>query len=182
MSDLNEFCLKSETVFQGKILEVRLDRVKLENGRTSNREVVLHPGAVGIIPFVSETEIVLVKQYRYPVREELLEIPAGKLDPGESAESCAIRELEEETGYKAKKLNYLGSIYTSPGFSSEIIHIYWAEQLDFTRANPDPDEILETLTIDFEKAVQMCLGNKIKDAKTVVALTKMWLERGRWCD
>lgn len=179
MSELKEFCLKSETVFQGKILEVKLDQVKLKNGRTSSREVVLHPGAVGIIPFVSETEIVLVRQYRYPVQEELLEIPAGKLDPGESAESCAIRELEEETGYKAEKLNYLGSIYTSPGFSSEIIHIYWAEQLDFTRANPDPDEILETVTINFEKAVKMCLDNKIKDAKTVVALIKMWLERGR---
>jgi len=175
---LKEKTLISQTVFTGRIITVKVDRVELVNGRTSSREVVLHPGAVAILPIFENNDIVLVKQFRYPVGEELLEVPAGKLDQGESAEMCALRELREETGLVSRKLSYLGFIYTSPGFSNEKIHLYLAQDLIQLEQQLESDEILETVRLPLEEALKMCKEGKIIDAKTVVLISLLSLKRG----
>ncbi|MEN3008865.1 NUDIX hydrolase [Pseudothermotoga sp.] len=170
MKHLREKTLVSQTVFAGKIITVKVDQVELGNGRTSSREVVLHPGAVAVLPLFESGEVVLVKQFRYPIGEELLEVPAGKLDRDESTDECALRELREETGLLSGKLSYLGFIYTSPGFSSEKIHLYLAEDLMQLEQQLDPDEILETVKLPLNEAVRMCQEGKINDAKTVALI------------
>lgn len=167
---MREKTLVSQTVFAGKIITVKVDQVELGNGRTSSREVVLHPGAVAVLPLFESGEVVLVKQFRYPIGEELLEVPAGKLDRDESTDECALRELREETGLLSGKLSYLGFIYTSPGFSSEKIHLYLAEDLMQLEQQLDPDEILETVKLPLNEAVRMCQEGKINDAKTVALI------------
>ncbi|MCS7174278.1 NUDIX domain-containing protein [Pseudothermotoga sp.] len=167
---MREKTLVSRTVFAGKIITVKVDQVELGNGRTSSREVVLHPGAVAVLPLFESGEVVLVKQFRYPIGEELLEVPAGKLDRDESTDECALRELREETGLLSRKLSYLGFIYTSPGFSSEKIHLYLAEDLMQLEQQLDPDEILETVKLPLNEAVRMCQEGKINDAKTVALI------------
>lgn len=167
---MREKTLVSRTVFAGKIITVKVDQVELGNGRTSSREVVLHPGAVAVLPLFESGEVVLVKQFRYPIGEELLEVPAGKLDRDESTDECALRELREETGLLSRKLSYLGFIYTSPGFSSEKIHLYLAEDLMQLEQQLDPDEILETVKLPLNEAMRMCQEGKINDAKTVALI------------
>ena len=174
---MKETTLKSDVVFKGKILKVKVDRVRLSNGKESTREVVEHPGAVVVIPIV-EGKVIMVEQYRYPIGRILLELPAGKLDPGETPEECARRELEEETGYKAKKMTYLGKIYTSPGFSSEIIHIFLAEDMEKGENRTNEDELLNIVEKNFEDVVKECLSGKIEDAKTIVAILKLWGMKG----
>jgi len=174
---LREITLKSDVVFEGKILKVRVDKVKLPNGKKSVREVVEHPGAVVVIPMIKD-KVIMVKQYRYPIDKILIELPAGKLDDGESPEECAQRELEEETGYKAKKMIYLGKIYTSPGFSNEIIYIFLAEDMEKGERKTDEDELLNVVEKNFEDVVKECLNGEIEDAKTVAAVLKLWVMKG----
>ena len=169
--------IESKRVFEGKMISVRVDRVRLPNGEESTREVVDHPGAVVIVPVLGE-EIIFVEQYRYPIEQELLELPAGKMDPRESPEECAKRELEEETGYQAKKFSYLGKIFTTPGFTTEVIHIFVAEELEETSQNTDPDEFIEVKKIPVEKVLSLLKNAEIEDSKTICALTRYFFVKG----
>jgi len=169
--------IDSRRVFEGKMINVRVDRVRLPDGKESTREVVDHPGAVVIVPVLGE-KILFVEQYRYPIEQVLLELPAGKLDPGESPEECAKRELEEETGYKAKKLSYLGKIFTTPGFTTEVIHIFAAEDLEKTTQNTDPDEFIEVKELHIEEVLSLLRNAEIEDSKTICALTRFFFAKG----
>lgn len=164
-----EKCLESEVLYDGRILRLRRDKVMLSNGATALREVVEHPGAVGIIA-TNQDEVILVRQYRYPVGAELLEIPAGKLEPGESPEECARRELREETGLLASQLEHVCSFHTSPGFSNEVLHLFWASGLTHAWPHPDGDEQLSVERLKLSEARKKILAGEIRDAKTITAL------------
>lgn len=164
---MSEKVLESQQIFKGRILTIKVDQVLLQNGCKSTREVVFHPGAVAVLPILADRSIVLVKQFRYPVGTELLEVPAGKLDENESPEECALRELEEETGYKAQKIEYIGYIFTTPGFSNEKIYLYVAENLIKTEQNLDQDELLKVEILQPQDVLNKCLNGEIVDAKTL---------------
>jgi ADP-ribose pyrophosphatase len=161
---------ESQTIYKGRIINLRLDSVELDNGKTALREIVEHPGAVGIIALKNNKDLILVKQYRKAVEEYLLEIPAGKLERDEDPKDCAARELKEETGYRAASVRYLSSLYTSPGFSNEIMHIFLASGLEYEKTNPDEDEIIHIVELDKSKVLDMALKGEIKDAKTLTAI------------
>ncbi|KAF2960181.1 MULTISPECIES: NUDIX hydrolase [unclassified Thermotoga] len=169
--------IESKRVFEGKMISVRVDHVRLPDGKVSTREVVDHPGAVVIVPVLGE-KILFVEQYRYPIEQVLLELPAGKMDPAESPEECAERELEEETGYRAKKLSYLGKIFTTPGFTTEVIHIFAAEDLEKTTQNTDPDEFIEVKELHIEEVLSLLRNAEIEDSKTICALTRFFFAKG----
>ena len=155
-------------MYEGKLLHVYFDEVEI-SGKTYRREVVSHPGAAAVIPVTENKEILFVKQYRYPVKRELLEIPAGKLDETEDPEHCALRELEEETGYIGN-IRELGYIYTTPGFSDEKIYLYLADHLVYTQQRLDEGEYLEVLKIPVEEVLEMIRNGRISDAKTIAAI------------
>lgn len=170
MNDLVEKFIKSEVVFEGNLLTVRRDTVELPNGKHATRELIQHPGAVAVVPIRNDGKILLVRQFRYPVDQLTLEIPAGKLDPGEEPEACAKRELEEETGYKAKKLRLLSSILTTPGFTNEVIHLYLAEDLVLAEQCPDEDEFIDVEVFTKEEIKKMIENGTICDAKSLLGL------------
>ena len=159
-----------EVVFQGKIIHVRHDYVELENGKVKLREVVVHPGAVVMLA-VHEGYTYMVRQYRYCIGQELLEVPAGKLEKGEDHRDAAIRELKEETGATAGRLEYLGEVFPTPGMYTEVFHMYFADQLDFGEACPDEDEFLNLIKMPFEEAFEMVMRGEIRDAKTQIAIS-----------
>ena len=169
-TDLYEKLTTTKRLFEGKIINLRRDEVLLPNGRTGMREVVEHPGAVAVVPITTEGNIILVRQFRHPIGQVILEVPAGKLDPGEDPADCAGRELAEETGFMANKLRKLTSIYTTPGFSNEIIHLYLAEDLIESDKQPDEDEFIHTEVFTPEQIHQMITSGEICDAKSLVAL------------
>lgn len=165
---LHEKILSEETAYRGKILDVRSLDVELPNGRRSKRDVVRHPGASAVVALTETGKIVLVRQYRTALDRVTVEIPAGKLDPGEDPLDCARRELREETGFTPGRIRYLTSIASSCGFSDEIIHIYLATQLEFEGASPDDDEFVNVDLVPLTELVDAVLDGKIEDAKTVV--------------
>ena len=167
-ADLHEQVLSSETAWSGKIFNVECLEVKLPNGRTSRRDVVRHHGAVAIVALTQTGKIALVRQYRTALDRVTVEIPAGKLEPGEDPLDCAKRELKEETGFVAGRIAYLTTIASSCGFSDELIHLYLATQLSFEGATPDEDEFLNVDLVDVQELVDAVLDGKIEDAKTVV--------------
>ncbi len=163
--------IDGEDVYSGKILKLEVDRVRLPNGHVTIREVVRHPGAVVVVPVLSDGRVVLVRQYRYPVAQVLLELPAGKLDPGEEPAACARRELGEEIGMSAARWASLGSIYTTPGFSDEILHIFLATDLrPLEGVGPDEDEFLDVTMIASDELVEMARKGQVHDAKTLAGL------------
>lgn len=168
LKNLREEKVRQETIFQGRLLQVNRDSVRLPNGVEATREVVIHPGAVAIVALDGE-ELLLVKQYRYPIDQETLEIPAGKLEPGEAPESCAQRELREETGYQGK-LTYLGPFYSTPGFSNEVIHLYSAQDLVWAPLSADEDEFLGVERIPWAEAVRKAQQGEFQDAKTALGI------------
>ncbi|MCL6559444.1 MAG: NUDIX hydrolase [Firmicutes bacterium] len=172
---LREKTLDSKYVYKGKIINVRLDTVLLPDGRTSAREVVEYTGAVVVVAVTREKEVVMVRQYRYPVGRELIEIPAGKIECGENPETTARRELLEEAGCEARSWTYLGRFYSTPGFTSEIMHLFFAQDLIFQRQSPDEDEFVEVVRIPFEEALAMVLRGEICDAKSICGL--LWTSR-----
>ena len=164
--------IDGEVKYSGVIVNVRLDRAELENGKIVRREVVEHPGGVGILPIDDEGNCYMVRQFRYPFSRQLLEIPAGKLEYGEEPLSCAVRELSVETGFAAEELIELGACYTSPGFSSEVLHLYLARGLHAGKAHLDEDEFLNVEKHSLEELLEMADRRELPDAKTVIALLK----------
>ena len=162
--------ISSETVYTGKIIDLKVDTVALDNGGTALREVVNHPGGAAIVATDADLNAYLVWQYRYAFGKEVLEIPAGKIEKGESPFECAKRELEEECGIVAKKYRYLGQIYPSVGFLDEKISLYWGTDLVFTKQNLDPDENIKIEKINMSVINGMLFKNEIFDAKTVISL------------
>ena len=152
--------------FIGRIITVRVDRVLLENGQESEREVVEHKGAVAILPVDAKGNCTLVEQFRKPIEQVLLEVPAGKLDTGETPEACATRELNEETGLITNNLIPLGHIYTTAGFSNERIYLYLALGIEYSTSKPDEDEFLNVVTLKWSELVKLAEENKLDDAKT----------------
>lgn len=161
---------KSELMFDGRILKVYKDQVTLDNGMNVTREVVRHMGAAAVVPLTENGEVILVRQYRYAVGREMLEIPAGLLEPGESMESCAARETEEETGFKPMELTHLFDYYSSPGYCTECVGIFTARNLVPARQHLDPDEDVEVRILPLEEAVEKIRSGEIIDGKTVAAL------------
>lgn len=168
--NLKEKTLSSERVFEGRTINLRLDTVELPNGKKACREIVEHPGAVSIVPILEDGTVILVKQFRAPINRVTLEIPAGKLEPGEAPEHCAARELAEETGYTAGRLEHKGTFYTTPGFSNEIMYLYIATDLMPVDSHPDFDEFLAGEKIKLEKLLKMAEQGEIIDAKTLVGI------------
>ena len=175
--NLLEQKLSREDIFKGRIIDVKLDTVLLPNGKEATREVILHPGGVCIVPITEKGDIVMVRQFRYPYNQVLLEIPAGKLEYGEDPFECGKRELLEEIGAVAESYTSLGKLYPTPAYDSETIHIYMAENLTFSEQNLDEDEFLEVLTVPFDKAVEMIMNGEISDAKTQIGILKANLLR-----
>lgn len=167
---LIEKFVSKKTVWRGRAVNFDVDTVRLPNGKLATREFMSHPGAVGVVPFLDRDTVVMVRQYRHPVREVTWELPAGKLDPGESVLTCLKRELAEETGFTARKFTPLLRYWPTPAFADEILHLYVAEGLKKGAMRTDEDEFLECVTVPFKKAVEMVRRGKIKDSKTVVGL------------
>ncbi len=165
-----EKCLETKTVYDGRLLKVRADRVQLPGGSESTREVVTHPGAVAMVPVTADDQVVLVQQWRYAAGGPLLEIPAGTLEPGEEPVTCAARELAEEIGCRAGRLEPLGSFFVAPGYSSERIHLYLATELQPAEGEPDADEAIEMLLVPLAQAVAMARDGRIEDAKSIIGL------------
>lgn len=165
-----ETTLSTKNIFSGRIINLRQDEVMLPNGRKSTREIVEHPGAVALVAIDKNQEILMVRQYRKAVEKDLLEIPAGKLEKGETKETCAKRELMEETGYFPKDLKYITSFYTSPGFSNEIMHLFFAQKLERKTREADFDEYLKMEKIPFQKAINKIFDGEIMDGKTIIGL------------
>jgi len=162
--------VSSKTLYRGKLLDLRLDEVLLSSGRRVRREIVVHPGASAILPIVEPGKILMVRQYRHPVGEVLLEIPAGTLKPGEDPMACAARELEEETGYRAGKLAHLATIYPAPGYSSETLHIYLARDLRKGVQALEVDESISVIEMSIDQVLEGIRDGGVKDSKTIVAI------------
>lgn len=169
---LEEKTLKSETVYEGLIFNITHDTVLLENEKTAFRDVLWHHGGVCVIPVTDDNDIYLVKQFRYPFSAALLEVPAGKLEKGESHEVCGRRELLEETGFTCEELIYLGEMLPTPAYNSEITHMYLAKGLKFTKQNLDDDEFLDVEKMPLSEAVELVMNGKIRDGKTQIAILK----------
>lgn len=170
--DLNERTVRSETIFDGKIIKVKKDQAELPNGDLASREVVEHPGGVCVLALDEDGSVTLVRQFRYPIQQQLLELPAGKLEYGEDHYAAAVRELSEETGLEAEEWTYLGYFLSSPGFCTEKIHMYLAQKLKRQKQHLDEDEFLDVLVIPFEALVRQVMDNTVTDGKTAAAALK----------
>ncbi|MBF8437537.1 NUDIX hydrolase [Halanaerobiaceae bacterium Z-7014] len=170
MRQLEEKTISSELAFRGNLLKFRIDQVELPDGNQSRREIIEHPGGVTIIPVSPERKIIMVKQYRSAANQVLLELPAGKLDNGENLNDCALRELKEETGYTAGKIRELFTFYTTPGYSTENLHLFLAEDLDYGKQETEDGEFIEVAKIYPERIPDLVLRGKIQDSKTIVGL------------
>jgi ADP-ribose pyrophosphatase len=157
-------------IYEGKIFDVAVERITLPNGATKNREVVRHPGAAAMVPLLEDGKVVLVKQYRHAVGRFIWEIPAGTLELDEDPMTCAQRELIEEIGYEAGRLEKITEILPAPGYTDEHIHIFLATELTVAQQNLEDDEVLDVESLPFEKAVEMILSGEIQDAKSIVGL------------
>jgi ADP-ribose pyrophosphatase len=158
--------------WRGAWLEVATEDVTLPNGKEIELDIVRHPGASAVVPFVSDTEVVLIRQYRYVTGGTLWEIPAGKLDPGESPDACARRELEEEAGFRAGRLESLGGMWCSPGFTDEWISLYAAFDLEPVPQRLQDDEVIELHRMPFRQALELVWSGQLPDAKSALALLK----------
>ncbi|MFZ2324845.1 MAG: NUDIX hydrolase [Ignavibacteriaceae bacterium] len=168
---MNYKLLKSEILYKGKVFDHQIDEIEYKSGNKGIREIAIHPGGAVVIPVKDDGKIILVKQFRYPLQKTLIEFPAGKLEKDEDPLICATRELEEETGYKAKEIKKLGEIFTAPGYCTEILHIYSAKGLTPGNHNREEGELeMEILELTVEEIEKMIISGKINDAKTIVGM------------
>lgn len=172
---LQETCIESTSLTQARFLRLKHDRVRLPSGAESVREYVVHPGASLVIPQLEDGRLVLERQFRYPLGQVFIELPAGKIDAGETPLAAARRELQEETGYRASEWLYLTAQHPCIGYSDEIIHVYLARGLQAGQHHPDPDEKLQIFTASLEQCLLMVQRGVITDGKTIIAL--FWLEK-----
>jgi ADP-ribose pyrophosphatase len=168
--ELTEHCIHSDVLAQGDMLTVKRDEVRLANGNTSHREYVTHPGAVVIVPILANGNIVLERQFRYPLHQVFIELPAGKIDSDEDVLNTGQRELLEETGYSATDWLKLGIQHPCIGYSNEVIHIYLAQNLSLGKYKRDEDELLELFDLSMDNCLRMIVHGEITDSKTIVAL------------
>ena len=169
--DLKENILYEKLIYKGSFIDVLNIKVELPNGKNTSRDIIKHPGATAVIAFIDEENIILVEQFRLALNKNLLEIPAGKLDKGEEPIKCAKRELQEETGYIANNLEYLGAIATAPGFCDEIIYLYKASNLTIGNKNEDDDEFTNVKIVNINKVKEMIKNGEIIDSKTISILS-----------
>jgi ADP-ribose pyrophosphatase len=167
---MEERVLESRRVYDGRIVNLRVDTIAFDDGAQGSREIIEHSQAVAIVPVAPDGRIVLVRQYRLPARRELLEIPAGSLDPGEDPETAAQRELQEETGFASYRLSRLGGFWVAPGYCTEYIHIYLAEDLHESRLDADHDERIEVDLVTLDDALSRVDSGEIEDAKSICGL------------
>ncbi len=169
---LEEKTLTSETVFEGKIFTITHDTVELENGNTAIRDCLLHHGGVCVLPVNENNEVLLVKQFRYPFRTVTLEAPAGKLEKGEDHAVCGRRELLEETGCTCSEYTFMGEMYPTPAYNTEITYMYLARGLSYEKQSLDADEFLDVVKLPLSEAVEMVMNGTIPDGKTQIVLLK----------
>lgn len=174
---LREETIESNVVYKGHFLELRRDRVRLPNGKEAPREYVVHPGAVMIVAILPDGRLVTERQYRYPVRQTMIEFPAGKLDAGEGGLACAQRELREETGYKAKRWAKAGIMHPVIGYATEIIEIWFAEDLTLGERHLDDGEFLDVFAASLQELEDWMRDGQLTDVKTIVGM--MWLQKHR---
>lgn len=168
--ELTEKTLESQVLFSGRILRLELDRVALPNGQEAPREVVRHPGGVTVLPLHEDGTVTVVRQFRYPYGEVLLELPAGKLEPGEDPDDAIRRELSEEAGLTAGQWKKMGVLYPSPGYCGEVLHLYIARDLRQGDVHPDEDEFLEVERLPLRDLVDQVMAGRVPDAKTAALL------------
>lgn len=173
---LKEWVIRSQRIYDGHVVSLRVDEVALPSGRTAVREIVEHRGAVAIVPLTADGQVLLVRQYRAPLGRRLLEIPAGTMEPGESAEDCAVRELAEEVGMRAARWQALGTIYPSPGFLTEAVHLFTAGELSPHPAEAE-EEGMEIVSLPLAEARRLVLAGEIVDAKSVAGILLTSLRR-----
>jgi len=165
-----EKTFSSTYVFRGKIISLRQDKVTLPDGRESIREIVEHPGAVVVLALTNDDKMVMIRQFRKAADEVLWELPAGKVEPGENLKNCALRELEEETGYFSRKIKKLITFFSTPGFCNEKLTLFLAEDLEKRNKNEDADEFIEVELVNPNEALKLVQKNIIKDAKTIIGI------------
>lgn len=175
-----ESTIESSRIYSGRVVSLDVDRVRLPDGGESVREVVRHAGAVVILPKLDTGGIAFVRQFRYPIESELLEFPAGTLEPGEEAPACAARELVEETGWQAERLDEIGSFFSTPGFTDEVLHSYIATGLVRSEDGiaPEADEFIEVVVLSAREAISMAQRGELRDAKTLATLF-LAIQQGR---
>lgn len=163
-------------IYKGKVIDLSVETVTLPNGATAELELITHPGASAVVPLKDDRTVVMVRQYRHAVGGYIYEIPAGKLHPGEDPRDCAVREVEEEIGYKVGTLEPLLSFFTTPGFTDEIIHIFIGKDLTLGTQDLGEDEVLEIIEIPLAKTIELINDGSIKDGKTIIALQTTYLQ------
>jgi ADP-ribose pyrophosphatase len=171
---ITEQITSSQLIYSGRTLKLRRDEVRLPTGRTTSREIIEHPGSVGIVPILGDGRIVLIRQFRLAAGEVIWEIPAGTLEKGEAPEACARRELEEETGYKVEVLKPLFECYLAPGYSMELMHFFVASSLKMAKQAMEEDEIISIQPLEPERIISMIGTREIKDVKTVSAISYLY--------
>ena len=162
--------IESQNIFTGAVFSVERDRLREENGLEIVREIVRHVGGAGCLPLFDDGRVALVKQYRHPARRELLEIPAGKIEAGETPAECAMREVEQEIGFRVGHIEPLADFYSTPGFCEERLYVYLATELERAEQNLDHDEFVEIVYLSLTEAVAMAERGEIEDSKTIIAL------------
>lgn len=167
-----EKTLSSKEIFDGKVVKLYIDEVELDNGAKATREYVKHPGGVCVLPIDDEGNVYMVRQFRYPFKTALYELPAGKLEYGEDHRQCGIRELKEETGAAADRFEYLGCIYPTVAYDTEVIHMYLARGLSFGEQSLDEGEFLDVVKLPFDEVFEMAMRGELPDAKTLAAVLK----------
>ncbi len=167
---MHEKTIKSKRIYQGRLVGLRDDEVELSTGVVSHREICEHPGAVAVVALTEKNEIVLIRQFRKPAEQVLIEIPAGLFNKGEDFKNAALRELKEETGYIAKSIKHVLSVYTSPGYSTELLHFFLAKDLIKESQSYEEDEHIEVELAPVDKLSELVKEGKIKDSKTIIGL------------
>ncbi len=170
--------IMTKNIYTGRVVTLNIDTVALPNGVTVDLEIVRHPGASAVVPLKEGGTVILIRQFRHAAGGFIYEIPAGKLSPGEAPLACAARELEEEIGYRAGSLELLSSIFTAPGFTDEVIHVYKATGLMKGQQHLDRDEVLEIVEMPLRDAIEMIRNGAIRDAKTMVGLQAVYIGKG----